>query len=520
MHFDTDGVYTLLYTAEDGCGNETIEEREVIVATPRTVLYTDGTFIINEQPQDQATNIALHGVATNVYAPFDPNGDTNAKKYIFTGASQRPWNSQASSVKSVEIGSNIQPTSTRYWFYMFGTCTSMDLDNLDTSAVTNMNYMFYGCVALTSLDVSNFNTSAVTNMNSMFYYCRALTTLDLSSFDTSAATDMGSMFNKCQALTTIYASADFVVTQVTSSSSMFVNMSTNLVGGAGTVWSASNPLDKTYAHIDGGTSNPGYFTAKPTYRTVLYTDGTFIINENPADRTTNETLHGVATNVYDPFDPNGNTDVKKYIFTGSSQRPWNSQISSINSVEIGSNIQPTSTTYWFKNFENCTSIDLDGLNTSAVTNMNDMFGFCKVLTSLDVTHFDTSAVTDMGYMFNECRALTNLDVTHFDTSAVTDMSKMFFNCKALTSLDVTHFDTSAVTNMDDMFCFCQALATIYASSAFVVSQVTSSSNMFAAMSTNLVGGAGTVWSSSNVNDKTYAHIDGGTSNPGYFTAKA
>lgn len=29
-----------------------------------------------------------------------------------------------------------------------------------------------------------------------------------------------------------------------------------------TVWASSNPRDKTYAHIDGGTSNPGYFTAK------------------------------------------------------------------------------------------------------------------------------------------------------------------------------------------------------------------------------------------------------------------
>jgi hypothetical protein len=34
------------------------------------------------------------------------------------------------------------------------------------------------------------------------------------------------------------------------------------VGGQGTTWNESNPTDKTYAHIDGGTSNPGYFTDK------------------------------------------------------------------------------------------------------------------------------------------------------------------------------------------------------------------------------------------------------------------
>lgn len=48
MKINTDGTYTLQYTAVDSCGNETIEERTVIVASPRTVLYTDGTFIINE----------------------------------------------------------------------------------------------------------------------------------------------------------------------------------------------------------------------------------------------------------------------------------------------------------------------------------------------------------------------------------------------------------------------------------------------------------------------------------------
>ena len=45
---------------------------------------------------------------------------------------------------------------------------------------------------------------------------------------------------------------------------MFANC-TSLVGGAGTAWNASNPTDKTYAHIDGGLSNPGYFSEMPAF---------------------------------------------------------------------------------------------------------------------------------------------------------------------------------------------------------------------------------------------------------------
>lgn len=219
---------------------------EPIEEVYRTVLYTDGTLIINESSRDEADNITLHGAAANVYAPFDPNGATDAEKYIFTnpyGDSRVPWLNYDSdegtfwsNVRAVEIGSMIQPTSTAYWFYRTQGCRRFDFTNLDTSAVTNMEYMFLECLYLENLDLSNFDTSAVTNMECMF--------------------------NSCYSLTTIYASESFVTTQVTNSDAMFGAMSTNLVGGAGTVWASSNPTDKTYAHIDGGVSDPGYFTAK------------------------------------------------------------------------------------------------------------------------------------------------------------------------------------------------------------------------------------------------------------------
>ena len=61
MHFDQDGTYNLVYTAEDECGNKTLAERVVEVFTVRTALYPDGTFIINEKSTDQASNEALHG---------------------------------------------------------------------------------------------------------------------------------------------------------------------------------------------------------------------------------------------------------------------------------------------------------------------------------------------------------------------------------------------------------------------------------------------------------------------------
>lgn len=283
MIINTAGEYTLQYTATDACGNSTTVERELtVLPPPRTVLYTDGTFIINERPQDIDANIQAHGQPTNVYAPLDSNNP-----YVFGSKNAVLWYANATNILNVKIGSPIHPTNTANWFYglhnvksidttnldtsnvtsmtsMFRECwelTSLDLSNFDTSNVTTMDYMFAECSIIDMLDVSGFDTSNVVNMYYMFQYCRAITTLDLSGFNTNSVTNIGGMFQLCGNLKTIYSSAKFVTTQATNSSNMFASCS-SLVGGAGTTYNANNPKDKTYAHIDGGTSDPGYFTAK------------------------------------------------------------------------------------------------------------------------------------------------------------------------------------------------------------------------------------------------------------------
>ena len=135
------------------------------------------------------------------------------------------------------------------------------------------------------------------------------------------------------------------------------------------------------------------------------------------------------------------------------------------------------------------------------------------VTSKVCTYINNKPIVSMSYMFGGSKA-TTLDVSNFDTSKVTYMNGMFSNSQA-TTLDVSNFDTSKVTNMSYMFYNFTNLKTIYVSNKFNTDKVTDSTNMFSGC-TNLVGGAGTKYNSSYV-DKTYARIDGGTSNPGYFT---
>ena len=439
---------------------------------------------------------ALGAAAAEAYANYTPSDKTLTFYYdnyrigcqgttydLNTGANDPGWKTDGTftSVTKVVFApsfADARPTSTSYWFYVMEnlqTIVGMK-EYLNTSEVTDMRCMFTYCSGLTSLDLSRFDTSKVTDMSSMFSNCSGLTSLDLTSFNTSKVTDMKYMFIGCQNLRTIYAGIGWSTAAVTSSSMMFYNC-TSLVGGMGTTYDYIH-YNMAYAHIDGGPSNPGYFTAF-TEAYACYTP----------DNTT-------LTFYYDNqrFSRPGTTyDLNM----GYNEPGWYIDESNANVTQVVfdpsfADARPTTTYLWFGNMTHLESITgINYLNTSEVTNMCSMFYGCTELSGLDVTRFNTSQVTDMSYMFGFCWNLESLYLSNFRTSRVTDMYCMFFNCNNLRIIYVRNgWSTEAVTNSENMFKNC----------------------------TSLVGGQGTTYDANHV-DKAYAHIDGGTSNPGYFTDK-
>ena len=136
--------------------------------------------------------------------------------------------------------------------------------------------------------------------------------------------------------------------------------------------------------------------------------------------------------------------------------------------------------------------------------------------SSNIKYLSTFDVTDMSYMFDGCSSLLGVLMDYFDTSSVTNMAGMFRNCSSIISLTFPkNFDTSKVTNMNSMFYGCSSLTTINVTPSFVTTSVIDSAQMFLYCN-NLEGGAGTTYSARDV-DETYAHIDEGYDNPGYFT---
>ena len=401
--------------------------------------------------------------------------------FMNTGETTRPgWRNDGTNENVTRVVfdpsfASARPTTTYQWFYFMENLQSITgLNYLNTSEVTNMAMMFSLCSKMSSIDVSHFDTGKVTNMAGMFVGCESLTSLNLCSFNTSNVTDTRKMFSSCYNLTTIFVDSDWSVDGVTLSDEMFFGCN-SIVGGKGTTYDG-NHVDKAYARIDGGSSNPGYLTGPQAY--VVYT----------AENTTMTFYYDIYRSsrtgtTYDlnqgNHDPSWNTDgtrenVTKVIFDPSFARAL-----------------PTSTYAWFSNMENLQSITgMGNLNTSEVTTMRFMFTHCHSLASVDMSHFNTAKVTNMYAMFYYCRSLTSLDLSSFDTHNVTDMDNMFYNCDKLHTIYGTDWDTGAVTASRVMFYRCYSL----------------------------VGGMGTPYSHS-CTDHNFARIDGGHIRLGYFTEK-
>ena len=461
-HFNTANVTSMSYMF-DGCSSLT----NLDVSNFNTANVTSMSFMFS----------GCSGLTSLDLSHFN-TANVTSMSYMFYGCS---------GLTSLDV-SHFNTANVTDMSSMFSGCsglTSLDVSNFNTANVMSMNFMFYGCSGLTSLDLSHFNTANVTDMNFMFSGCSGLMSLDVSNFNTANVTNMSFMFSDCSGLTKIYAGEGWSTSKMSAdySRNMFADC-LKLVGGAGTVFDA-NHVDYTYAHIDGGTANPGYFTDK---------NATPIIAEPYAVLSDSNT---VLTFYYDDQKAARN-GMSVGPFTNEAARGWNDYMQSITTVTFDDT------------FANCTSITSTEKWCSGCLNLAVING---------LNNLNTENVTTMNSMFADCRKLTNLDLSHFKTSNVTSMWAMFNNCLSLTELDMSNFNTENVNDTYAMFAGCSALTTIYVGSEWSTSKMSAdySRNMFADC-LKLVGGAGTVFDANHV-DYTYAHIDGGTANPGYFTDK-
>ncbi|MBR2261975.1 MAG: InlB B-repeat-containing protein [Paludibacteraceae bacterium] len=422
---------------------------------------------------------------------------------------------------------------------MFANCTSVSylkgLNNLNTDSVTDMSGMFYKCYSLGKyLDFTDFDTRNVTKMDSMFanmglfnlnrdknldysdkwsiarygytfdlrgFDTRNVTsmekmfcglywvdTLDISSFDTRKVTNMANMFSNyllsdeiIHTFKTIYVGDDWSVASLKESTDGIFGKDFDykgvcqLWGGLGT---SSGVLTHFYsyevAHVDGGIENPGLFTSHnpKTFPTIYgmyeYQDRLLKI------------YYGVPSE-------------EAYIFE-CEQFPF-------SPLEPGGNK--------FYGVDNWRQLNeppyFRALRSNEVV---------QVVIDSTVKYCSPKTLTSFFYGFEKLISIDGLENLRMDS--VRAMCRMFTGCKSMSSIDLHKLDTRNVTDISDMFYACEALETIYVGVDWSMSNLKNDTLRVFEGCSNLVGGAGTEWTSSATSAK-YAHIDGGADDPGYLS---
>lgn len=107
-------------------------------------------------------------------------------------------------------------------------------------------------------------------------------------------------------------------------------------------------------------------------------------------------------------------------------------------------------------------------------------GFAQLATITGLSNLDTSEVTDMDNMFENCFSLVTIDVNTFDVSSVTSAQSMFIACKGLTTIYCNK--TWSIVNTTSMFGDCSKLkgAVKYNSSSMTGDMATPKNGYFTA----------------------------------------
>lgn len=341
----------------------------------------------------------------------------------------------------------------------------MNIDKIHTENVTSMKRAFAECFVsrgnTNELDLSSFDTSKVTDMSEMFAGNTELEKVNLTGFDTSKVTTMANMFDGCSSLETIYVSDTFTVANLTDGGTDMFSGCNKLVGQAGTCTiypdgtASAYPLDKRSAIIDGtGTApTPGFFT-----------DG---VNGDTSSIYYSITTEDMCVLLLYATPGTGRTKLENGVINYKNFAfPSGKTNTDIQRISIEEDIYPRNMVFAF-----------NGMNPQN----GDFYG---------------------------------LDKLH--TENVMDMTNAFSGFTLLSELDLSGFNTANVRSMAGMFKNSTGLNTIYASTGFVTTNVTDSTDMFAGC-INLEGTKGTAYDESNV-DATYARLDGINGDDGYFTA--
>ena len=277
-------------------------------------------------------------------------------------------------VDYLNIDSNI--TSMVQLFYNAKSLNYINVDNWNTSNVTDLYQCFYGTRALTqNIDFTKMNLSKVIRWHHVFAYS-SLPRIDLSHISPTLTDSSKTLFGYCKA--------------------EYIN-----IGG----WTFTNTMGQLFSNAT-------------ELKTVVLDNVTTTGVTDMSDMFRN--CYNLKTINVSSFDTSSVTTFSHMFHNcGIATKIKGIENFNVSSVQNFSNM--------FNKCSSLTKLDLSSWDVSQCTNMSNMFNGCSSLRSLDLSSWDTSSCTNMNYIFQNCSSLTLLDLSNFNVTNAS-LSSAFQNC--------------------------------------------------------------------------------------------
>lgn len=172
--------------------------------------------------------------------------------------------------------------------------------------------------------------------------------------------------------------------------------------------------------------------------------------------------------------------------------------------------------------ENIKNIDISLIKFNKTMNFNYMFYDCHNLEKVIFPNNLKIKIKSMEGLFNNCYMLQEVDFPIFEIypsstpNIKNSIDNMFNNCSSLEEINISSLSTKNIESMNNMFSGCTSLKKIIVSDKWDIDNKEIESNDMFLGCTNLVGQSGTKYDDNHI-DATYAKVDEGETNPGYFT---
>ncbi|MDF3826012.1 BspA family leucine-rich repeat surface protein [Enterococcus faecium] len=423
---------------------------------------------------------------------------------------------------------------------MFRNCTNLkkaNFSNIDMSKVTAMDYNFQNCQKLTDVDFSNTNASALSNTCRMFTGCKKLKIIDLRSFQLTNDAKCSNMFFVDDPSELLVLTNDIKIQSLNYKTDNRIPLDGVKLDGNGGFFSDKQKIKKyfekcayppqkielaelekfkkeniptrsefatTFVNWIPEHDEPKEVKNVLDLGDIIYKakwedpNWEFFENEdkiiltkykgNSNEITINAVLDGKNVEISDINNAVIPERITKFLLKEKNNQKVKVQDNSLyqaflnnkNIIEVDlSGLESTNIINMEQLFKGCSNlvrVTLNGLDTHNVTNFKSMFYDCSKLSDVDISTLNTENVIDMSYLFYNCYALENIDLSGWDTAKVQWMGRMFHNTK-ISSLDIRHFKTPSLVSTNRMFNGCSKLKVIRMDN-FDMSKVTDSTAMF------------------------------------------